>query len=86
MPLAREDIVKFCRFLAQHRVEFNITTFRTQRVLPCGTTLCDAKVSLEAFVIQKGVFPTFKKIVIKKAPGFLAFPPYINRAAFSKKD
>ena len=34
MPLAREDIVKFCRFLAQHRVEFNITTFRTQRGLP----------------------------------------------------
>ena len=34
MPLAREDIVKFCRFLAQHRVEFNITTFRTQRELP----------------------------------------------------
>jgi hypothetical protein len=34
MPLAREGIVKFCRFLAQHRVEFNITTFKTQGELP----------------------------------------------------
>ena len=49
-----------------------------------GTTLvprCVTRRCPSRLVIQRGVFPTFKKIVIKKAPGYFVVYVYFNECA-----